>query len=267
MQVYNNTDRQLHWLSQVIAKVNKAFVTEKADDSHTNLFYDPVGDKLTGRWIESPEGEILLSLNLDTMQFEWLDKTLKPLQAFTIFDKSIQQLEKDAAKYPAKFGMETAAISQPLHFEIPDYGIKNITEKDIAGEGLAIWKFYRQLANDNCFTILGYTQSESEVRIWPHHFDTGIYAQVTNDMGIGFGLAMKDEMAGNAYFYLSGYKSSGSINYVDLPGLSHGSWETGTWKGAILRLDEISVGPIEQAGKIVKSFIKEAVDWFLNQNK
>lgn len=267
MQEYNNIDRQLHWLSQVIAKVNKAFVTKKADDSHTNLFYDPVGDKLTGRWIESPEEEILLSLNLDTMQFEWLDRALKPLQAFSIFDKSMQQLEKDAAHYPAKFGMETGAISQPLHFEIPDYGIKNITEKDISAERLATWKLYRQLANDTCYAILGYLQSQSEVRIWPHHFDTGIYAQLTDKLGIGFGLAMKDEMAEDAYFYLSGYKSSGSLNYVDLPGLSRGHWETGSWKGAILRLNEIPGNSTEQAGRIVRDYIKESVNWFLKQNK
>jgi hypothetical protein len=266
MQEYNNTDRQVHWLSQVIAKVNKAFVPEKADDSHTNLYYDPVGDKLTGRWIESPHGEILLSLNLDTRQFEWLDKTLKPQEAFTIFDKSIQQLEKDAANYPIKLGMKTAAIFEPLHFEIPDYGIKCLSEKDFSGEGLADWKFNRQLANETCFFILGYLQSESEVRIWPHHFDTGIYTQVTDDLGIGFGLAMKDDIAGNAYFYLSGYKSSGSINYVDLPELSVGHWETGDWKGAVLKLDEISLDSTDKAGRIIKNFIKETVNWFLNQN-
>lgn len=267
MQEYTNTDRQLHWLSQVIAKVNKAFVTEKADDSHTNLYYDPVGDKLTGRWIERPEGEILLGLNLETMQFEWLNKMLKPLEAFAIFDKSIQQLEKDAAHYPGKLGMETSGIFQPMHFKIPDYGIKSLSEKDISREGLAAWKFYRQLANDTCSAILGYLQSQSEVRIWPHHFDTGIFAQVNDSLGIGFGLAMKDQMAGNAYFYLSAYKSSGRINYVDLPELSRGHWETGSWKGAVLKLDEIPFDSVEKAGKIVKNFIKETVDWFLNQNK
>ncbi|MDT8392916.1 MAG: hypothetical protein RQ761_03670 [Bacteroidales bacterium] len=266
MQEYNNTDRQLHWLSQLIAKVNKAFVTEKTDDSHTNLYYDPVGDKLTGRWIESPQGEILFSLNLETMQFEWLDKTLKSQQAFTIFDKSIQQLEKDAANYPAKFGMEADAVFKPLHFTIPDYGIKSISEKDISEEGFAAWKFYRQLANEVCHALPGYLQVEGEVRIWPHHFDTGIYAQLTDNLSIGFGLAMKDDMAGNAYFYLSAYKSSGSINYVDLPELSRGQWETGAWKGAILRLDEIPVDSIEQAGKIVINFFKGAVRWLLNQN-
>jgi len=265
MQEYNNTDRQLHWLSKVIAMGNKAFVPEKADDSHTNLYYDPVGDKLAGRWFESPHGEILLGLNLETMQFEWLDKMLKPQEVFTIFDKSIQQLEKEAANYPAKLGMETAAIFKPLHFKIPDYGINSISEEDISGEGLAAWRFYRQLANEACLAVLGHLQAEGEIRIWPHHFDTGIYAQLTDNLGIGFGLAMNDDMAGNAYFYLSGYKSSGSINYVDLPKLSQGHWETGDWKGAILRLDEMPMGSNEQAGKIVRDFIKESVNWFLNQ--
>lgn len=267
MQEYKIIDKQIHWLSQVIAKVNKAFVPEKADDSHTNLYYDSVGDKLAGRWIKSPVGEILLSLNLKTMQFEWIDKNLNTLHAVTIFNKSLLELEWDMAGYLANLGMDTEAIIKPLHFKIPDYGIKNISEKDISGKGLADWKFYRQLANDACFAILGYLQSQSEVRIWPHHFDTGIYAQVTDDLGIGFGLAMKDEMAGNAYFYLTGYRNSGSINYVDLPELSQGNWETGVWKGAILRLDVIAETSTEQDTKIVKNFIKGAVNWFLNRNK
>lgn len=267
MQEYNNTDRQLHWLSQIITKVNKAFVPEKADDSHTNLYYDSIGDKLSGRWIESPQGEILLSLNLESMQSEWIDKALKPQDVFTIFDKSIQQLEEDAASYLAKLGMETAAIFKSLHFEIPDYGINSISEKHISKEGLTAWKLHRQMANDTCFAILGYLQSQSEIRIWPHHFDTGIYAQLTNDLGIGFGLAMKDDMAGNAYFYLSAYKSSGSITYVDLPKLSRGRWETGEWKGAILDLQEIPIGSTKQAVRIVTEFAKETTNWFLNPNR
>lgn len=35
---YNAADRQLHWLSQVIARINRMFVSPKEDDSHTNLF-------------------------------------------------------------------------------------------------------------------------------------------------------------------------------------------------------------------------------------
>ncbi len=40
MQEYNNSDRQIHWLSQVMAKANRAYVPEQKDDSHTNLYFD-----------------------------------------------------------------------------------------------------------------------------------------------------------------------------------------------------------------------------------
>lgn len=267
MQEYNNTDRQLHWLSQIIAKVNKAFVPEKIDDSHTNLYYDPVGDKIVGRWIESSEGKIILSLNIAEMRFDWLNKSLERLVSVTVFNKPMSQIEKELARYPAKLGMEAATVFQPLHFEIPDYGIKSISEENISEEGLAAWRFYRQLANDTCFAILGYLQSQSEIRIWPHHFDTGIYVQQTDNLGIGFGLAMKDDMVRNAYFYAAGYKNSGSMDYVNLPKLSWGHWETGTWKGAILSLQEIPIGSIEQAGRIITGFAEETVNWFLNPNR
>ncbi|MEM1139447.1 MAG: hypothetical protein AAGH45_06145, partial [Pseudomonadota bacterium] len=46
----------------------------------------------------------------------------------------------------------------------------------------------------------------SPVRIWPHHFDTAIYIQLTTSTaedapGIGAGLAVPDALYGEFYFY------------------------------------------------------------------
>ena len=48
MQEYINTDRQLHWLSQVITKVNRSFVPAEKDDSHTNLYFDVIQKGIYG---------------------------------------------------------------------------------------------------------------------------------------------------------------------------------------------------------------------------
>ena len=46
MKTYNKVDQQLHLLCQVIGKANRTFVPDKADESHTNLHFDPWGNKI-----------------------------------------------------------------------------------------------------------------------------------------------------------------------------------------------------------------------------
>ena len=58
MQEYNNIDKKIHQLSQIIAKVNRTFVPKKADDSHTNFFFDPLSHRLYGRWIKTKDQNV-----------------------------------------------------------------------------------------------------------------------------------------------------------------------------------------------------------------
>ena len=47
----------------------------------------------------------------------------------------------------------------------------------------------------------------SEVRIWPHHFDTGClgYFDTKKNVSVGLGLAIPDKNVDDWYFYASGY--------------------------------------------------------------
>jgi hypothetical protein len=264
MQEYNNTDRQIHWLSQVLAKTNRAYVPEQKDDSHTNLYFDTLQQRILGRWIEGPGGRIILALHLQSLSFQWLDEKQNILQEVSVLNKPMDQLEKNVSDYPASLSMRTDAFSQPMHFEIPDYEIIKLNREDISKEGLQRWIYYRDLANVVCQNMLGYLQAEGEIRIWPHHFDTGIYIQVNEDLAIGFGLAMEDAMIGDAYYYMSGYRGESEISYLDLIQLSAGKWETGEqWKGAVLPLRDIPDSSSKDALKMIRLFIREASSWFL----
>lgn len=264
MQEYSNTDKQIHWLSQVIAKVNKVLVPEKKDDSHTNIYFDPIGKKLIGRWIDTSMGKIILALNIFNHRFEWLDNRLQNQATISILNKGLNELEKQVSKYPSNLGLKVESISKPLHFEIPDYQIQTIQDGDLTKEGLDRWCKIREWANVACLETKGYLQVESEIRIWPHHFDTGIYCQVTDSLGIGFGLAIEDTMVGEPYFYLAGYSSGTSIQYKNLPDLTAGKWLIGEhWKGAILPLGEIYDLSSDLASEKIKEYIKQSADWFL----
>lgn len=266
MQEYNQADRQVHWLSQVIAKANRTFVPGKEDDSHTNLYFDALGGRLFGRWIDGPDDRIILALNLQTLAFEWMDERQNVLHEVQVSGKDMDLLEQVVAEYPAAIHLDTDLFSAPLHFDIPEYGILALKETDISPGGMQQWFVFRELANRSCQAMLGYLQAESEIRIWPHHFDTGIYAMVTTDLGLGFGLAMEDAMVGSPYFYLSGYNQRRPFSYENLSRLTKGRWITGEhWNGAVLALEVLGNASEEQTGRILQEFISEATQWFLKQ--
>ncbi|MDF1570609.1 MAG: hypothetical protein P1P82_03220 [Bacteroidales bacterium] len=266
MQEYNQTDKQVHWLSQVIAKVNRTFVPGKDDDSHTNLYFDAMGGRLFGRWIDGPDGRIILALNLQTFAFEWMDERQHVLHEVQVFEKDLVQLEQEVAAYPATIHLDTDRFSVPLHFGIPEYGFEVLHQGDVSSGGMQQWFVFRELANRSCQAMLGYLQAESEIRIWPHHFDTGIYAMVTPDLGLGFGLAMEDAMVGSPYFYLSGYNQRKPVSYENPSRLTKGSWITGEhWNGAVLTLEMLGNTSEEESGLILQEFISEATGWFLKQ--
>jgi hypothetical protein len=266
MQEYIKTDRQIHWLSQVIAKVNRTFVSPVDDDSHTNLSYDAFGDRIYGRWIEGPKGTIILGLNLKTFHIEWLDNKFYVLHEVPVFNSKMSLLEKNVSEFLKLLKMDTEGFSQALHYEIPEYHIDLIKETDISASGIKKWKYFRELANNACQDMNGYIQYNSEIRIWPHHFDTGIYSQLNANLGLGFGLGMEDAMIGEPYFYVAGYTTDTPLSYEGVSELTHGEWVTGShWNGAVLPLSDISEVSFFDSLEEIRTFIKGATDWFLSQ--
>jgi len=126
---------------------------------------------------------------------------------------------------------------------------------------LLLWNEYRSLANVACDLLLGFLQDDGEVRIWPHHFDTGTYLEVTSEISLGFGLAMEDSMVGAPYFYFSGYGLNGNeIEYSKMTPPSVGKWViTEHWKGAVLPLSDLT----ENAYDKIAIYIKEVSALYL----
>jgi len=150
MQAYINSDRQIHWLSQVLTKANRVYVPAQLDDSHTNFYFDALEKRILDRWIDGPKGKIILALNLQTHSFQWLDEKQNTLHEVSSLNKSMEQLEKSASEYPGSLNMRTEAFFRPLHFEIPDYKIEKLSREDISDDGLKSWIYFRHLANMAC---------------------------------------------------------------------------------------------------------------------
>ncbi len=263
MQAYIETDQQIHLLCQIIAKANRTFVKARADDSHTNLYFDPLADRIYGHWIESPAGRIILALNLSVLQFAWLDASLRELQHVSVAGRLMNEIERQLAAGMDKLGLNPAGFTQKLHFEIPNYGFTAEPIRELSQTGVAQWRFFRALANDAAAALLGHLQFSGEVRIWPHHFDTGIYAQLSKTFGLGFGLAMADSLVTEPYFYLTGYTPQ-PIEYSDLPDLNEGKWKLGKhWQGSCLALDHLPYSEPRKSRRLLDQFLLASSDWYL----
>ncbi len=260
MQEYNSTDQHIHLLCQPIAKLNRTYVTKKEDDSHTNLFFDSVNNRIFGRWVETNQGFVVLALNLETQEYEWLTKSLHQISTHNVVGKTIEEIEIDTEQLLDSKGQSIAGFRKPLHFDIPDYSFKEEPFKPFNKVGLSEWKEYRRLANSMCSSVLGMLQADGEARIWPHHFDTGIYIEQTSSLGIGYGLATFDGMLDSAYFYVSGYGlNDAAIDYNKLEQPSFGKWLTEDWKGAALEIKKLQGLSLLEKVNIVEKFSATAI--------
>lgn len=266
MKNYITTDQYLHWLSQLLAKANRSFVPSKTDDSHTNLYLDWLGNRIVGKWIETENGKIMLTINLSNLQFEWLNSSYHVIASFETIGKTVNEVEQDISNHLPELGLNKDGFTDKLHYEIPDYPFTDEAIQAISDKHMGEWIYFRNLANKVCNVLLGHLQINGEIRIWPHHFDTGFYVVTNNGMGIGFGLAMSDTMVGSPYFYMSGYPSTGSLYYKNLPEFLGGSWEMGEhWQGAVLPLSELKPLPKEKYKSIINDYLLKAANWYVNQ--
>ena len=260
---YNNTDQQIHQLSQVLSKVGRTFATKKDDDSHTNVSFDAIDIRLLSRYIETPMKRVLLSLNLHNQAFEWMDEKKEVLQSVAYTNKLLNEVEIELENGLRRLGVKSTSFSEPMHYEIPVYSFVNEPVKALTEPDIKEWTMIRRMANMVCSELLGHLQVDAEIRIWPHHFDTGFYASVTDKIAIGFGFAMKDSLLNDSYFYMSGYPTEGNLDFTTTNNLPAGQWVSDDFKGALLGLSELdNFGDIETQRKII-GFLKASSHWYL----
>lgn len=258
---YIKIDQYIHQLSQTLAKFGRTYAKVKMDDSHTNLRFDFLGKKIRGRWANVNGSTLTLQFNLENQVFELLDKNYQTIASFQSMGKTQGEVDQEIASYLIQNQKARGTdFLKALHFEIPDYDFKNERIKKWDTKVLARWMDIRHQANQACGLLADYLNVEAEIRIWPHHFDTGIYTELNDGMGIGFGWAMADTMMVEPYYYYSVYGLNGkTIDYSSVKPLSVGHWITGAnWNGAVLALRDAEIANIH-------SFLDEITRWTFTQ--
>ena len=265
MEGYVNADKKLHFLSQIIAKVNRSYVPSKPDGSHTNLYYDTLDTRIVGRWINNGKDQLLLTLNLNTFDLEWLNSHKLPVITIPTLGKKMSQVEDELDSRLGELHLKPQGFKDPMPYEIPEYPFANELISEIDKLNLSAWKDYRQLANRLSYLILGDVQTIGEVRIWPKEFNTGTYVEIAGKLGLSFGLAMKDELVEEPYFYMCGKAVRGSLKYEQLPELEGGKWIiNGKWNGSVLPISMLRNGSFSENRQVITDYLSNSVNWFMS---
>lgn len=255
---YTETDKIIHQLAQIPAKFNRTFVKAKDDDSHTSIGYGPVNRRLFSRWTNLTEARHILSLELETFTFVLLDDSYRRELEVVTQGKTYHEVEEELAHALNEIGIPSRGLVKPMHYEIPDYGLENEPIEHLSKADFSEWTDLRALASYACHQIQAHFQVREEVRIWPHHFDTGIFVPLNQKLSIGFGLAMQDKFVDTPYFYYTALHEGKTHWPEDRPmELEVGRIiESEEWCGAVMEAPDVDLN-------LLRDFMREASSYYL----
>lgn len=266
MQEYIELEQRLHLLCQPLAKIAANLLPEKEDYSHTNLGLDVLTKRILTRWIPNGQHQVCVAIDLKSESMQILDHTFRIIASHEIRNKTLAKLEHELQKNLNELGLLEEGFQMELAYAVEDYGIAGDPFQSFNTNELERWISHRSMANTACQRFLLHLNYYEEVRIWPHHFDTGMFTKIGGDLGIGFGLAVKDSLHDAPYYYLSGYAGKKGIEMDGMPELEYGSWHVEKWKGAALPLTNLEGIPFENQWQILTEFIFSTCNWYVTTN-
>jgi len=243
---------QLHLAAQYLATAAISFLDKKEDDSHTNLGFSVAEGLMTTRPLDA--SGVYLALNYKNFSLEW--HTSQATSNFRLDNNTHAEAMKWVSQMAVHAGI-TKPYTYALHYDLPYHISDDFTYK-LTDPGrlreLTHFRIMAQLVVESFLKNQGLT---SEIRTWPHHFDTGAFTMVTSKLGLGLGLSIPDDMVNDFYFYISGYEGHSGIATQNFPDLSMGKWYNNGFKGAVLP----ATGTTQQE---VGHFFNEALNAYKN---
>ena len=227
--------KQMHLAAQYLAAAGISFLDKKEDDSHTNLGFNTDSGCLETHLLSKNNDQLLLCYQ----DFTLLWKSDSGISSFHLdgatHKKALHWITKTA---------ETALNKKyvyELHYELPytindsyTYELNDVSAlKQLMHLRILTQLSLEKIVQDNHF--------DASIRIWPHHFDTGIYSKLPKtDNAVGLGLAIPDAVCNAHYLYASGYNTEGQIATSELKELTKGYWSNEGYIGGVLLAKEVS---------------------------
>lgn len=242
--------KTVHIAVQYLATVAISFLDAKEDDSHTNLGWKD-GSLHTH---SLSEDNCIFSLDYNSFSLIWtndldyksslsLDGKKHSEIVHWIRNTSLRAKHKKVYEYKYHYDLPYEKITSDFVFVKPS---EEEIQKLIAQRDLAYKVLSETLKEQN---------KDTSIRIWPHHFDSGSFFMIDDEIGIGLGMAVPDSMIDDFYFYVSGYKGHDGIELPDGVEIKRGNYYKDGWKGIAL---PISGTIVEEATR----FYKEAIQHY-----
>ena len=247
----------MHKAAQYLAMAGKSYLPAKEDDSHTSLEWLVKKKSLVSRDLN--DHGIRLAINYKQYALEILtDDEL--LDSISLTGEGHDYLCSWINEGLKRYGIKGEFKFEP-HYILP---YESGLDKDYQfpapnADKLQDLIDHRNVCDAALRSALSERKDASEIRIWPHHFDTGALIEAVEDNGeltktIGLGLAIPDSMVDGFYFYASVWSKGKDLDLsnMDEDLLSSGEWHSDDWKGATLSSESVST---DEATK----FFEEAV--------
>ncbi|WP_340075380.1 hypothetical protein [Leptobacterium sp. I13] len=237
MKLINQTQNTLHHLAQFLAAFSNSYLQKEDDDSQSNIGWSVVKKAMVSRSVDGVHLELSypnVTLKIIKEETTVAQTTLSGMSRAAIdswIRKNLEILSLDSNKfnYELGFSLDTSFSN----FSIMDDETMASIQQLIQHRTIA-QKALEKLAKAYAYP--------TEIRVWPHHFDTGMLIDLSDDQtlskGLGLGYAIADSVSNVPYFYTYAWGND-TIDYKQLPPLANGKWATGDWKGALLRADEL----------------------------
>ncbi|NAS14049.1 hypothetical protein [Poritiphilus flavus] len=251
-----NAVKEVHLAAQYLATAAKSFTVSKEDDSHTNLGFNTVEGSLE-TWPLDDQG---LKLKFEYKAFSLsLGSDDKDLMSFALDGQSHEMVVDWLGKAATGLGM-AESYDYDLHYSLPyegltaDFKHEKPSERHL-GELLRL----RNIAHTAMENLVAEHMLETNIRIWPHHFDSGGYVVIPEGVvsGIGFGMAVPDTLIDDFYLYCSGYHGHQGLDTSSFKPLSMGKWLNEGFKGATLPLSAVGA-------EMARSFFEETINAYIS---
>ncbi|NMM48222.1 hypothetical protein [Marinigracilibium pacificum] len=262
----NKTIVTLHKLSQYLSWVGSSYI-EKADDfSHTNLGWDAINSSLIGRW--TSDG-VRISFNFQEFSYKleapWHYSIILPE------DQTFGEVEELLRHLLIACGLTGSHFQPSDDYQLPyEFDSDEEVERP-KSKYLSYWADCRSNADLMLHKLAAEYAGSSEVRVWPHHFDSGmvIPIEVKNDKtlkSIGVGLSIADGLSNEPYFYLNYFsKNDEKGSLVDLEDSDARTINKKHFKGYILPLSMIVSYTGSQAQyDITMDFLNRGIDGIMS---
>ena len=254
---YNQGEAFIHRLAQFPAMVGKNLIRQASDDSHATLNWNSSEQRLESQLIDD---EFQLCVSLPNFSLCWGSngKVISELQADGETKDHLLVWVKEQVSIA---GLDAAKIHYIDHYQVPEHAVDTgQTFVKPSDEILNAWIAHRTNANEMMAVINHEVGMDSDIRVWPHHFDTGTYYAYGDRKAIGAGWAIGDSMSEFPYLYIYPWHADESIDLSHSPSFDAGKWMTDGWIGAILPLSEM-IGVADLDG-MISDFIKTVVNEF-----